>query len=188
MATKAALTRAERGPRDRRYRPARHTQHAVFSQISVSNLLWSVFTQPAPGLSLFYEIITTNLVRSHDWVHGIFLCLNGGSGPCQGNSDTVSRQNRGWFGPRDGPRSLKGNIHLKHDEFQKQHVGALKRSWRGSRKVVGDLCTVEMLCQLKIANVFDASFKLSFEIILFTYPHISCHLAFEHKDRRAQPE
>lgn len=47
---------------------------------------------------------------------------------------------------------LKGNIHLRHDEFKKQHVRALKRSQRGSRKVVGDLCTVEMLCWLKIAK------------------------------------
>lgn len=40
---------------------------------------------------------------------------------------------------------------------------------RGSCKVVGDLCTVEMLCELKIGH-FDASFKLSFEIIFSHIP------------------
>lgn len=72
---------------------------------------------------------------------------------------------------------LKGNIHLRHEEFKKQHVGALKRSRRGSRKVVGDLCTVEMLWGLKIAkSLMEASgfpLKLHFHIS----PHI-CHFGF----------
>ena len=65
---------------------------------------------------------------------------------------------------------LKGNIHLRHDEFKKQHGGALKRSPKGSRKVVGDLCTAEMLCGAKNSERFDASFKLSFEMRLSHIP------------------
>lgn len=65
-------------------------------------------------------------MHSHDWVHGIFLCLNGGSAPCQGSSDTALRQSNASMARMDA--ELNGNIHLKHDGFKSQHVGALKRS------------------------------------------------------------
>lgn len=47
---------------------------------------------------------------------------------------------------------LKGNIHLRHDELKKNHVRALKRSRKGSHKVVGDVCTVEIVRWLEIAE------------------------------------
>lgn len=72
---------------------------------------------------------------------------------------------------------LKGNIHLRHDEFEKQHVGALKRSRRGSRKVVGDLCTVEMLCGLKIANSLMQATSFPLKLYFHISPHI-CHCGF----------
>lgn len=75
----------------------------------------------------------------------------------------------------------KGNIHLRHDEFikKKQYLGALKRSQRGSHKVVGDLCTVGMLCGLKITkSLMQAS---SSPLKLYFHISLSAISAFEHK-------
>lgn len=98
--------------------PATNTQHAVFCQISVSNLLWSAFAQSAQGCRFAYEIIITNLVHSHDWVHGIFLCLNG----------VWSLSGLQWYSVETELLfygQQRGNIHLGHDELEEQLTGTL---------------------------------------------------------------
>lgn len=157
--------------------PATNTQYAVFSQISMSNLLRSVFAQPAQGCRFSYEITTTNLVHSHDWVHGIFLCLNGGSAPCQGNSDTVSRQSRCIMG------SLKATFISGMMSLKEQLIGALKRSCRGSHKAVGDLCTAEMVCWLKIAISLMQAWSSPLKWCFCIFPYIS-HFGFSTRDGR----
>lgn len=105
------------------------TTCCIFSK-SVSKLLWSAFPQSAQRCRFPHEIIITNLVHSHDWVHGIFLCLNGVwslSGPqwyC-GGTDLL------FYGQQ------KGNIHLGQDELKEQLTA--KKSKRGSHKAVGDI-------------------------------------------------
>lgn len=114
--------------------PATNTQHAVFSQISMSKLLWSALAQSAQGCRLPYEIINTNLVHSHDWVHGIFLCLNG----------VWSLSGLQWYSVETELLfygQQKGNIHLGQDELKEHLTGTLKKSKRRLHKAVRNLYT-----------------------------------------------
>lgn len=129
--------------------PATNTQYAVFSQISMSNRPRSVFAQPAQGCRFSYEIIATNLVHSHDWVHGIFLLLNGSSAPCQGTF-------------------ISGMMSLKE-----QLIGALKRSCRSSRKGMEDLFSAEM-CWLKIAVSLRQASSSPLKWYFHIFPSICC--------------
>lgn len=78
-----------------------------------------------------------------------------------------------------GTRVKKATFIFRHDELKKkkQHVGALKRSRRGSRKVVGDLCTEEMLCWLNIANSLMRASSFPLKLYFHISPHI-CHFGF----------
>lgn len=107
-----------------------HKTRCIFSK-SVSKLLWSAFAQSAQGCRFPYEIIITNLVHSHDWVHGIFLCLNGVwslSGPQWYSVETELL----FYGQQ------KGNIHLGQDELKEQLRGkkVQERVTQGLRRYI----------------------------------------------------
>lgn len=149
--------------------PATNTQHAVFCQISVSNLLWSAFAQSTQGCRFPYEIIITNLVHSHDWVHGIFLCLNG----------VWSLSGLQWYSVETELLfygQQKGNIHLGHDELKSNSQNSSKR---GLQKAVWDLYTKTRL--LKWLSVKYASTAFLWNYILAYHHSESVSLVFQNK-------
>lgn len=146
-----------------------HKTCCIFSK-SVAKLLWSAFAQSAQGCRFPYEIIITNLVHSHDWVHGIFLRLNGVwslSGPRWYSVETELLF-RG---------QQKANIHLGQDGLKEQLRG--KKSKRGSHKAAGDIYTktwwLKELCDVYSLLSFDrrtSPNSLVPKLLLRFYPHV----------------
>lgn len=143
-----------------------HKTCCVFSK-SVSKLLWSAFAQPTQGRRVPYEIIITNLVHSHDWVHGIFLCLNGVWSLSEPQWYSVETELL-FYGQQ------KGNIHLGQDELKEQLGG--KKSTRGSPKAGGHK-----------KHGGQNSYLCHVCSLLFLWNDIFCDFGLSKEDRRTSP-
>lgn len=162
-----------------------HKTRCIFSK-SVSKLLWSAFAQPAQGCRFPNEIIITNLVHSHDWVHGIFLCLNGVwslSGPQWYSVETELL----FYGQQ------KGNIHLGQDELKEQLRGkkVQERVTQGCRRYIyiqyiqkhdvkSFLCNVCPLLSFEIIFSVTLVFQKKTEEPLQTVSHLTFSSGFTH--------
>lgn len=73
-----------------------------------------------------------------------------------------------WIGAE-----LKGNIHLRHDEFEKNMYEILRGLEKRFTQGCGRFIYSRDVVWAKNSQLFDESFKLSFEM---TYSHISAIL------------